>query len=158
MSETHLFHKRPEESVDGWASRIGLLSEEYPATRPNGATPLDLPAQSNGIGEAQAPERRQKAAKANAPKPEDRPRIATVEPPAEPVSYEQWRDTIAGNFPDYARAAEVCASVMAQLLINDVRNPCALALVDVPSAGKTITLNFFSDSEELVDSDKLAYT
>jgi hypothetical protein len=38
-----------------------------------------------------------------------------------------------------ARAAEICASVFAQLLLNDVANPFALALVDVPSSGKTIT-------------------
>jgi hypothetical protein len=120
------------------------------------------PAQQNGSGAAKAPERVQKTATANdsqtTPKPEDRPRIAKVEPPAEPVNFEQWRDVIAKNFPGLVRPAEVCASVIAQLLIKDVCNPFALALVDVPSSGKTITLNFFSDSEELVDSEKLAYT
>jgi hypothetical protein len=34
-------------------------------------------------------------------------------------------------------------------LFNDVNNPFALALVDVPSAGKTILLNFFKNPEEL---------
>ncbi len=39
---------------------------------------------------------------------------------------------------------------MAQLLLNDVFNPFALALVDVPASGKTITLNFFEGAQELV--------
>ncbi len=77
-------------------------------------------------------------------------RVAKVETPAEPESFQQWRDSIAENFPTLASPAEVCASVIAQTLINDVSNPFALALVDVPSSGKTITLNFFSDVEELV--------
>jgi hypothetical protein len=74
-----------------------------------------------------------------------------VEPPETPISFERWQATISDNFPDFARAAEVCASVVAQLLLNDVANPFALALVDVPSSGKTITLNFF-------DVPHLAYT
>ena len=56
---------------------------------------------------------------------------------------------IAKNFPSLARAAEICLSVEAQLLLNDVVNPFALALVDVPASGKTITLNFFTNPEEL---------
>jgi hypothetical protein len=43
------------------------------------------------------------------------------------------------------------SSSNAQLLLNDVANPFALALVDVPSSGKTITLNFF-------DAPELTYT
>ena len=35
-------------------------------------------------------------------------------------------------------------------LLTDVRNPFGLVYVDVPSAGKTITLNFFSDLDTLV--------
>ena len=56
---------------------------------------------------------------------------------------------IAKNFPSLARPAEICLSVEAQLLLNDVVNPFALALVDVPASGKTITLNFFTNPEEL---------
>jgi hypothetical protein len=51
------------------------------------------------------------------------------------------------NFAEYQRPAEICASVFAQLLLNDVANPFALCLVDVPSSGKTITLNFFDVPE-----------
>jgi hypothetical protein len=83
-------------------------------------------------------------------KPTQPSRVAKLEAPAEPVSFRQWRDSIAENFSTLARPAEVCASVIAQTLINDISNPFALALVDVPSSGKTITLNFFSDVEELV--------
>ena len=36
-----------------------------------------------------------------------------------------------------------------QLLLNDVFNPFALAIVDVPSSGKTIILNFFDGLPEL---------
>jgi len=74
-----------------------------------------------------------------------------VEPPKVPMSFEQWQAVISDNFPAYARPAEICASVFAQLLLNDVANPFALCLVDVPSSGKTITLNFF-------DVPELAYT
>lgn len=66
-----------------------------------------------------------------------------VEPPQAPVSYGRWREIIDANFPAFVRPAETCASVVVQLLLNDVANPFALALVDVPSSGKTITLNFF---------------
>jgi hypothetical protein len=81
--------------------------------------------------------------------PAERPRVARVDAPDEPVRLEQWRDTIEANFPSLVRPAEVCLSVVAQLLINDVSNPFALALVDVPSSGKTITLNFFAGEKEL---------
>ena len=74
-----------------------------------------------------------------------------VEPPETPMDFKQWQAVISANFPAFARAAEICASVVAQLLLNDVANPFALALVDVPSSGKTITLNFF-------DVPELAYT
>jgi len=74
-----------------------------------------------------------------------------VTPPATLMSFEAWREVIMAHFPAYARPAEICASTVAQLLLNDVANPFALALVDVPSSGKTITLNFF-------DIPELAYT
>ena len=74
-----------------------------------------------------------------------------VEPPKDQLDFTQWQGVISAHFPVYARPAEICASVFAQLLLNDVVNPFALALVDVPSSGKTITLNFF-------DVKELAYT
>jgi hypothetical protein len=74
-----------------------------------------------------------------------------VEPPKSPMDFKQWQAVISANFPAYARPSEICASVVVQLLLNDVANPFALALVDVPSSGKTITLNFF-------DVPELAYT
>ena len=77
-------------------------------------------------------------------------RIAKLDAPDKPVTFDQWRNVIAANFPTLARPAEVCLSVVAQLLINDVSNPFALALVDVPSSGKTITLNFFDGAKELI--------
>jgi hypothetical protein len=76
-------------------------------------------------------------------------RIAKLTPAVQPVNFEQWRSVIEANFPALARPAEICLSVMAQLLLNDVSNPFALALVDVPASGKTITLNFFDGATEL---------
>ena len=40
-------------------------------------------------------------------------------------------------------------AVLTQLLINDVSNPFALVLVDVPSSAKTLTLDFFSGLPEI---------
>jgi len=76
-------------------------------------------------------------------------RIKKIEPSQEPVSFEQWREIIKVNFPELLFAAEVGLAIIAQLLINDVTNPFALVLVDVPSSGKTITINFFSEIEGL---------
>jgi predicted transcriptional regulator len=74
-----------------------------------------------------------------------------VKPPAVSMDFKGWQAVISKNFPAYARPAEICASVVSQLLLNDAANPFALALVDVPSSGKTITLNFF-------DVPDLSYT
>jgi 5S rRNA maturation endonuclease (ribonuclease M5) len=79
----------------------------------------------------------------------EQPRVAKIAPPETPIDIIQWRETIAKNFPPLARPAEVCLSVVAQPLLNDVVNPFALAVVDVPASGKTITLNFFKNPEEL---------
>src|SRR5437773_6177399 len=79
------------------------------------------------------------------------PRVAEVEPPQKPTTIVEWRGAVARNFPTLTRPAEVCASVVTQLLLNDVANPFALVLLDVPSSGKTITENFF-------DVPRLSYT
>jgi hypothetical protein len=83
--------------------------------------------------------------------PTDPRRPLRVELPETRMDFKEWQRVISANFPAYARPAEICASVIVQLLLNDVSNPFALALVDVPSSGKTITLNFF-------DVPHLAYT
>ena len=72
-------------------------------------------------------------------------RVAKLEPPVKPLSFSEWREIVGQNFPALVKPAEICASVIAQLLLNDVTNPFALALVDAPSSGKTITLNFFDE-------------
>jgi hypothetical protein len=77
-------------------------------------------------------------------------RVAKLTPPAAQLGFEQWQDIIQSHFPALLRPAEICLSVVAQLLLNDVSNPFALALVDVPASGKTITLNFFDVVTELV--------
>lgn len=79
-------------------------------------------------------------------------RYTPLPKPEKEVSMEQWRALIDERFPECLGAGEVGMAVVAQLLINDVRNPFGLVFVDVPSAGKTITLNFFSELDELMYS------
>jgi hypothetical protein len=80
---------------------------------------------------------------------EPRLRIAKCPVPEKLVTFEEWKSVISDNFPDLRFAAEVALSVVAQFLIKDIANPFALVLVDVPSSGKTITINFFDDIPEL---------
>src|SRR6266702_1902857 len=70
--------------------------------------------------------------------------------PEIPTEIHNWRNTINENFPDLLIPAEAGLSVMAQLLIRDIKNPFALVFVDVPSSGKTIALNLFSTIKELI--------
>lgn len=78
--------------------------------------------------------------------------IPAVERPELPIEIEDWRPVIYKNFPELAQSAEICLSVVAQLLIHDVRNPFALVLVDSAASGKTITLNFFDGIQEFTYS------
>ena len=83
------------------------------------------------------------------------PRIANIEQPERQILIAEWENTITSNFPEYQFPAKMCLSVISQLLINDVTNPFALVLVDVPSSGKTVTLNFFNGLSSLAyTSDK----
>lgn len=77
-------------------------------------------------------------------------RYATLPKPEAETNIVSWRKTVSSQFPECVAAGEVGLAVIAQLLIKDVRNPFGLVYVDVPSAGKTITLNFFSEIQELV--------
>lgn len=69
------------------------------------------------------------------------------------LDYQGWREQIQTYFPGLMMAAEVGASHFGQLLIKDITNPAATVLIDVPSAGKTITLNFFSGFEQTITLD-----
>lgn len=60
-----------------------------------------------------------------------------------------WRKRVGKYFPEFVLPAEIGLSVICQLRILDIANPFGLVYVDVPSSGKTIILNFFSDLEEL---------
>jgi hypothetical protein len=60
------------------------------------------------------------------------------------INFAKWKLIIDKNFPALTLSAEVGLSLFGQLLIKDITNPCAIVLVDVPSSGKTITLNMFS--------------
>lgn len=76
-------------------------------------------------------------------------RIKEVSAPDSDITFRKWQAIISENFPDLLFTSEMCMAIMAQILIKDITNPFALVLVDVPSAGKTITINFFSDIPEL---------
>lgn len=76
--------------------------------------------------------------------------IAEVQRPVENVSYHEWIAEVRRLFPGLATATECCASVIAQLLVQDTTNCFGLILVDVPSSGKTICLNFFVGCDEMV--------
>ncbi len=76
-------------------------------------------------------------------------RVAEVKPPEKETTFEEWREVIQNNFPELLFPAEVSLSIIAQILIKEITNPFALVLVDVPSAGKTITINFFSEIASL---------
>lgn len=78
-----------------------------------------------------------------------RERIAKVPVPEKTIMFDEWKNTITENFPDLLFAAETAMSVVAQFLIKDITNPFALVLVDVPSSGKTIAINFFDGIPEL---------
>lgn len=77
-------------------------------------------------------------------------KVAKLQRPRSPVEIDAWREVIEKNFPDLVPAAETCLSVVAQLLMRNVHNCFALVLVDAPSSGKTICLNFFVGLEELI--------
>ena len=66
------------------------------------------------------------------------------------MSIKKWRKEIDKYFPEYVLPAEIVLSVVCQLCIKDITNPFGLVLVDVPSSGKTIILNFFSGLEDIV--------
>src|SRR3989344_6309210 len=65
-------------------------------------------------------------------------------------NFETWAEEIFRQFPELLKPAEIALSVICQLKIQDIKNPFALVFVDVPSSGKTITLNMFSSLAELV--------
>ena len=85
--------------------------------------------------------RSQKSEWVEPPKP--RSRIAKCPAPTSIISFDAWKRTIQANFVDLLPAAEATATMLAQFLITDITNPFALVLVDVPSSGKTIAINFF---------------
>ncbi|MEK7539608.1 MAG: bifunctional DNA primase/polymerase [Patescibacteria group bacterium] len=78
-----------------------------------------------------------------------RERIHQFEKPEVETDFEDWKEVIVDNFPDLVFPSEVAASVLSQILIKDITNPSAIVFVDVPSSGKTIGINFFSDIPEL---------
>lgn len=76
-------------------------------------------------------------------------RIRKIERPYKPTTFQEWCDVLNTNFPELIFPAEICASILAQILIHEITNPFALVIVGVPSGGKTICINFFDAIEEL---------
>lgn len=82
-------------------------------------------------------------------KPKTNERFVALTPKSK-IEIDEWRGIIGDHFPDLLFPAEAGLSVIGQLLIEDIKNPFALVYVDVPSSGKTITLNFFSSAKDLI--------
>lgn len=76
-------------------------------------------------------------------------RVKPVLHPYRQTTFDEWRGVITSNFPDLLFPAEICASIIAQILIHEIANPFALVLVGAPSGGKTICINFFDAIDEL---------
>lgn len=81
--------------------------------------------------------------------PETDIRIKKFGKPEKEIEIGGWRETIKQNFPELVFPAEYGLSIIAQILIKEITNPFSLVFVDVPSAGKTIAINFFSEIEDL---------
>ncbi|MFH0853440.1 MAG: toprim domain-containing protein [bacterium] len=82
-------------------------------------------------------------------------RVVKLDKPKRETTIEDWQQIVRGYFPELLFPSEVGLSIISQILIKDITNPFALVLVDVPSAGKTISINFFSEIKELTyASDK----
>lgn len=77
-------------------------------------------------------------------------KIPHLKQPEKEISKADWDEVVDRNFPDLRSVAEIELAAVAQLLVKDIYNPFGLVLVDVPSSGKTMTLNFLSELSELV--------
>ncbi len=67
---------------------------------------------------------------------------------------EEFRQSVERNFPSKWFATEVCASVYAQLWIEDITQPFALIVMGHPSSKKTTVLAFFDKLDYSYLSDK----
>lgn len=76
-------------------------------------------------------------------------RIAKIVGDYKETTLIEWEQTINKNFPDLLVSSKIILSIISQLLVLDITNPFGLVIVGKPSAGKTITLNFFSNIEEI---------
>jgi len=70
-----------------------------------------------------------------------------------PLTYCEWIQVIQQNFPQIVFEAEACASVIAQMKIQDIGNPFGLVLIGPPSSAKTTCLNLFTESKYSYKSD-----
>jgi hypothetical protein len=140
-----LLEEMPE---NDWAVGYERLTE-WNKLRLKPSNALFLKRTWNAVVKNESLLRKGKEAKA---KKEPRVRIAKCPVPEKIISFDEWKETIVENFPDLHFAAETSLSTLAQLLIKDITNPFALVLVDVPSSGKTIAINFFDDIPELTYS------
>ncbi|MFA5745209.1 MAG: bifunctional DNA primase/polymerase [Candidatus Paceibacterota bacterium] len=138
-----LLHDMPEEAWPlGWE-----LFREWNTRLTKPLVEKELRNVWKSISKAEKLSRKKKAEEA--PKKVPRTRIAKCPVPEKLITFDEWADTISTNFPDLRFSSEVALSTVAQFLILDITNPFALVLVDVPSSGKTIEINFFADIPEL---------
>lgn len=76
-------------------------------------------------------------------------KIIELKPPEIQISYEQWLGEMQNIMPDITPGAVALADTVAQLHMQYIVNPVAIALRDSPSSGKTVCLNLFSGLREL---------
>jgi hypothetical protein len=67
-------------------------------------------------------------------------------------NYMEWKQIIRQYYPDLVVPAEICASVVAQLFIQDIVNPFSLVLMAPSATGKTTLINFFDNIDNLTYS------
>jgi len=68
------------------------------------------------------------------------------------VDITKWEETIKEYFPNLIKPAKLCLAIQAQNLINDIKNPFAMVLIDQASAGKTLTLDITCSYDEKIHS------
>lgn len=75
--------------------------------------------------------------------------IVRLKEPDKAIDKAEWDKVIKKNFPDLWSVADIVLAGAAQLLFKEIVNPFGLVLVDKPSSGKTIVLNFFAGERAL---------
>lgn len=139
---------------DEWESKAWPLTRAWNTQNTSPLSENELRAVFNSISlrEKERKEHEDSSSVTNGNALDKSKRIITAPSIEKVITFDQWANIIKANFPSLFFAAEVSMSILAQLLILDITNPFGLVLVDRPSAGKTIAINFFDDIEDITYS------